>query len=128
MIKRVTGLGGFFFKTRNPDKIKKWYNNHLGLDTDQYGCTFWWKDKEGKDCSTQWSPFKEDTSYFNPSKKEFMMNFRVENLEALLVALKDEGVTVVGEIEEYDYGKLGWILDQEGNKIALWEPVGKAFL
>lgn len=128
MIKRVTGLGGFFFKTRNPDKIKKWYNNHLGLDTDQYGCTFWWKDKEGKDCSTQWSPFKEDTSYFNPSKKEFMMNFRVENLEALLVALKDEGVTVVGEIEEYDYGKLGWIMDQEGNKIELWEPVGKAFL
>jgi len=69
MLKRVTGFGGFFFKTRNPDKIKNWYNNHLGLNTDQYGCTFWWKDMKGNDCSIQWSPFKEDTSYFEPSKK-----------------------------------------------------------
>ena len=128
MKKRVTGLGGFFFKTRDPDAIKSWYRKHLGLNTDQYGCTFWWKDAEGKDCSTQWSPFKEDTGYFAPSKKQFMMNFRVENLKELLETLKAEGVTVVGEIEEYDYGKFGWIMDPEGNKIELWEPVDSAFL
>lgn len=125
---RVTGLGGFFFKTKDPDKTKAWYGKHLGLPVDDYGCTFWWKDKEGKDCSTQWSPFKEDTKYFSPSKKQFMMNFRVENLHELLVELKKEGVTIVGEVEEYDYGKFGWILDPEGNKIELWEPIDSAFL
>jgi len=128
MKKRVIGLGGFFFKTKNPDKIKKWYGKHLGLPVDDYGCTFWWKDKEGKDSSTQWSPFKEDTNYFEPSKKQFMMNFRVENLKELLVTLEKEGVTIVGEIEEYDYGKFGWILDPEGNKIELCEPIDSAFL
>ncbi len=128
MKNRVTGLGGFFFKTKNPDKTKEWYKHHLGLNTDQYGCTFWWKDKEGNDCSTQWSPMAADTKYFEPSKKTFMMNFRVENLVELLNVLEKEGVTVVGEIEEYEYGKFGWILDLEGNKIELWEPIDKAFL
>jgi len=128
MKKRVTGLGGIFFKTKNPDKVKEWYGKHLGLPVDEYGCTFWWKDKEGKDSSTQWSPFKEDTNYFEPSKKQFMMNFRVENLKELLVTLEKEGVTIVGEIQEYDYGKFGWILDPEGNKIELWEPIDSAFL
>lgn len=128
MKNRVTGLGGFFFKTKNPQKTKKWYKDHLGLPVDDYGCTFWWKDADGKDCSTQWSPFKEDTKYFHPSNKEFMMNFRVENLHELLSALKEEGVTIVGEIEEYEYGKFGWILDPEGNKIELWEPIDSAFL
>ncbi len=128
MKKRVTGLGGFFFKTEDPKAAKDWYKNHLGLNTDDYGCTFWWKDEEGKKCSTQWSPFKDDTTYFEPSKKEFMMNFRVENLEELLKVLKEEGVTVVGKMEEYDYGKFGWILDPEGNKIELWEPIDSAFL
>ena len=128
MKKRVTGLGGFFFRAEDPDKIKNWYKNHLGLNTDQYGCTFWWKDNEGNDCSTQWSPMKSDTKYFDPSKKEFMMNFRVENLTELLVELEKEGVTIVGEVEEYEYGKFGWILDPEGNKLELWEPVDKAFL
>jgi predicted enzyme related to lactoylglutathione lyase len=128
MKNRVTGIGGLFFKTKDPNAIKEWYKNHLGLNTDQYGCTFWWKDEHGNKCSTQWSPFKEDTQYFEPSKKEFMMNFRVENLRELLKILKKEGVTIVGEIEEHDYGKFGWILDPEGNKIELWEPVDNAFL
>ena len=128
MKQRVTGIGGFFFKTKDPSKIKDWYKTHLGLNTDQYGCSFWWKDQKGNDCMTQWSPFTEDTTYFQPSDKQFMMNFRVENLEELLEALKKEGVTVVGEIEEYDYGKFGWIMDPEGNKLELWEPVDKAFL
>ena len=128
MKKRVTGLGGFFFKTDDPDGIKDWYKKHLGIPTDQYGWTFWWKDKDGNDCSTQWSPMKSDTGYFKPSESSFMMNFRVENLVELLKILKEEGVTVVGEIEEYDYGKFGWILDPDGNKLELWEPVDSAFL
>ncbi|WP_209402518.1 VOC family protein [Pseudozobellia sp. WGM2] len=128
MKKRVTGLGGFFYKTKNPDQIKDWYKNHLGLNTDKYGCTFWWKDENGNDCSTQWSPMNENTKYYEPSKSSFMMNFRVENLEELLKVLKNEGVTVVGDIEEFEYGKFGWILDPDGNKVELWEPVDKAFL
>lgn len=126
-LKRVTGLGGFFFKSNDSKKLVEWYGKHLGLKTDAYGSTFWWKDKEGNDCSTQWSPFKADTNYFEPSEKQFMQNFRVHNLELLLENLKQEGVTVVGEMESYDYGKFGWILDPEGNKIELWEPNDIAF-
>jgi len=128
MKNRVTGLGGFFFKTENPDQIKEWYKTHLGIPTDQYGWTFWWYDENGEKCSTQWSPFQQSTSYFKPSEKQFMMNFRVENLIELLEVLKEEGVTVVGDIEEYDYGKFGWILDPENNKIELWEPNDSVFL
>ncbi|PRX57330.1 VOC family protein [Flagellimonas meridianipacifica] len=128
MKNRVTGIGGFFFKSKDPDHIKTWYKTHLGIPVDNYGWSFWWKDKDGKDCMTQWSPFKEDTEYFSPSEKQFMMNFRVENLKELLEVLKSEGVTVIDKVEEYDYGKFGWILDPEGNKIELWEPVDKAFL
>lgn len=127
MKKRVTGIGGVFFKTKDPKASKEWYNKHLGLNTDDYGCTFWWKDKDGKDCSTQWSPFKDDSKYFEPSKKDFMFNYRVENLEELLETLKQEGVTIIGEMETYSYGKFGWILDNDGNKIELWEPIDQAF-
>lgn len=127
-IKRVTGIGGFFFKCENPNAIKDWYATHLGIPTDQYGWTFWWKDKDGNKCSTQWSPFEAKTNYFSPSDKPFMMNFRVDNLEALLQLLKEEGVTIVGDMEIYEYGKFGWILDPEGNKIELWEPIDSAFL
>ncbi len=127
MKNRVTGIGGIFFKTKDPLAIKDWYNKHLDFNTDRWGCTFWWKDKEGNDCSTQWSPFKEDTSYFQPSEKEFMMNFRVENLEELLEVLKAEGVKVFEEIQVVEEGKFGWIMDPEGNKIELWEPNDKAF-
>lgn len=126
-IKRVTGIGGIFFKSENPNATKEWYKNHLGLPVNEYGCTFRWKDNEGNDCATQWSPFAKDTKYFEPSEKQFMMNFRVDNLEALLKVLKEEGVTIVGEMESYDYGNFGWILDPEGNKIELWEPKGKSF-
>ncbi len=127
-LERVTGIGGFFFKSENPKLLKDWYRKHLGLNTDDYGCTFWWKDEKGNKCSTQWSAFKDDTTYFAPSEKEFMQNFRVQNLEQLLMQLKAEGVTVVGEMESYDYGKFGWIMDLEGNKIELWEPIDAAFL
>ena len=125
-MKRVTGLGGFFFKSTDPGAAKNWYKKHLGLNTDDYGCTFKWKDENENDGTTHWSPFKADTDYFEPSKKEFMMNFRVENLVELLKVLKKEGITIVGEMEEYEYGKFGWILDNDGNKVELWEPIDAA--
>lgn len=124
-MKRVTGLGGVFFKTTDPQKIKEWYGKHLGLPVDEYGASFRWIDpdnKEAKPALTAWSPFKEDTKYFQPSEKQFMLNYRVENLVELLKVLKEEGVQIVGEMEEYPYGKFGWIMDPEGNKIELWEP------
>lgn len=123
-MKRVTSIGGVFFKTKDPDKIKEWYSRHLGLDTDQYGTTFEWRDANdgSKKGFTQWSPFSESTSYFQPSQKEFMINYRVENLEWLVQELKKEGVTVLDEIESFEYGKFVHILDPEGNKIELWEP------
>ena len=127
MKKRVTGIGGLFFKSKDPKASKEWYRNHLGFNTDDYGCTFWWKDHNGNDCSTQWSPFNDDTTYFKPSDKPFMFNYRVENLEELLKTLREEGVTVIGDMETYDYGKFGWILDNDGNKIELWEPKDQAF-
>ncbi|GAB5564791.1 MAG: VOC family protein [Winogradskyella sp.] len=127
MKKRVTGIGGLFFKSKDPQASRDWYKKHLGFNTDEYGCTFWWKDNEGKDCSTQWSAFPEDTKYYEPSKKGFMFNYRVENLEALLKVLEDEGVTIVGDMETYSYGKFAWILDNEDNKIELWEPTDAAF-
>ncbi|WP_035334895.1 VOC family protein [Dokdonia sp. PRO95] len=127
-MKRVTGIGGMFFKSEDPDAQKSWYKKHLGIPTDQYGWTFWWRDENGNKCSTQWSPMNADTEYFSPSKKQFMFNFRVDNLIELLKVLKEEGVTIVGEVEEYSYGKFGWILDPEGNKIELWEPIDSEFL
>lgn len=127
-LKRVTGLGGFFFKCEDPNATRDWYKNHLGIPADQYGWNFQWKDKEGKEGSTQWSPFPATTKYFEPSQKQFMMNFRVDNLAALLEILKEEGVTIVGEMESYDYGDFGWILDPEGNKIELWEPKDETIL
>jgi phosphoglycerate dehydrogenase-like enzyme/predicted enzyme related to lactoylglutathione lyase len=127
-IKRVTGIGGLFFKAENPEKLKNWYQKHLGFNTDTYGCTFWWKDSNHQMASTQWSPFTQESTYFEPCKKDFMFNYRVANLKLLLEKLKEESVTIVGEMEETEYGNFGWILDPEGNKIELWEPIDKAFL
>lgn len=124
-IKRVTGIGGVFFKCDDPAKLKDWYKLHLGLETDEYGTSFEWR--QGADPSkygfTQWSPFSGKTKYFEPSTKEFMINYRVENLVALIEELKKEGVTIVDTLESYDYGKFIHIMDIEGNKVELWEPV-----
>ena len=125
---KVLGIGGVFFKTKDTNATKDWYKKHLGFNTDDWGCTFWWKDNEGKKASTQWSPFSKDTDYFKPSEKDFMFNYRVENLKELLEELKAEGVTVIDKVEEYSYGKFGWIIDLDGNKIELWEPNDDAFL
>lgn len=126
-MKRVTGIGGIFFKTKDPEKLKEWYKKHLGIKADKYGATFDWRKPDGTKGYTAWSTFKEDTTYFQPSEKELMINYRVEDLEALLKVLKEEGVTVIGEMEVFEYGKFGWILDPEGNKIELWEPVDGEF-
>jgi predicted enzyme related to lactoylglutathione lyase len=125
MKNRVTGLGGIFFKTQDPEKIREWYQTHLGLKMSEYGSTFFWRAADNPEhlARTEWSPFKADTQYFTPSEKDFMFNYRVENLVELLEVLKQEGVQIVGEMEEYEYGKFAWILDPEGNKIELWEPI-----
>lgn len=123
-MKKVTGIGGIFFKCKDPNKIKEWYKTHLGLNTNDYGASFEWREDSDstKKGSTQWSPFPETTKYLEPSNKEFMINYRVENLEALVEELKKEGITIVDKIESYDYGKFIHIMDPEGNKIELWEP------
>lgn len=123
-MKRVTGIGGVFFKCQNPQKVKEWYKKHLGFDTNDYGTTFEWQQAEGstEKGSTQWCLFEEKTTYFEPSKKDFMINYRVEDLEKLVELLREEGVTILDEIESYEYGKFVHILDIEGNKIELWQP------
>lgn len=121
---RVTGVGGIFFKSSDPNEMKNWYKENLGLDTDPWGTNFEWF--QGADSTkkgfTQWSPFKNDTTYFEPSKKEFMINYRVVHIEKLVEQLKENGVTILDEIETFEYGKFVHILDGEGNKVELWEP------
>ncbi|MEO6166376.1 MAG: VOC family protein [Chitinophagales bacterium] len=125
-MKRVTGIGGLFFKCEDTAKQKAWYEKHLGMQMNDWGGSiFWWRDADNPDKkgSTSWSTFKNDTTYFEPGKKEFMFNYRVENLEELLKVLKEEGIEQIGEMEVFEYGKFGWIMDPEGNKIELWEPI-----
>lgn len=126
-MKKVTGIGGIFFKCKDTNAVNEWYKNHLGLDTTPYGVSFEWLDKENSAVkgTTQWSPFAETTKYFEPSAKDFMINYRVENLVALVEELRKENVTILDEITTYDYGKFVHILDLEGNKIQLWEPAAE---
>ena len=128
-MKRVTGIGGIFFKCEKPQNILEWYRRHLGISQVGESSVFEWmqKDRPEEFGHTVWGPFEETTRYFSPSKKSFMINYRVENLEALIEQLREEGVEVVGEIEKYEYGKFGWVMDPEGNKIELWEPIDKVF-
>lgn len=121
---KVTGIGGIFFKCKDPKKMTEWYAKHLGLETNPYGATFEWYEgaDSTKKAQTQWTPFAENSKYFEPSTKDFMINYRVENLVGLVEELKKEGVIVVDTIETYDYGKFVHILDAEGNKVQLWEP------
>ena len=123
-MKRVTGIGGIFFKCNDPKKMREWYQTHLGITTNQYGAVFEWRqaDDSTKKGFSQWTPFGEKTKYFEPSTKDFMINYRVENLESLVEELKKEEVTVTDTIETVNYGKFVHIMDIEGNKIELWEP------
>ena len=124
-MKKVTGIGGIFFKCKDPNAIKEWYNKNLGLEAGPYGASFEWHpiDAPDKKGLTQWNVNTEAAKMYEPSTKEFMINYRVENLEALVEELKKENVTILDKIETYDYGKFVHILDIEGNKIQLWEPV-----
>ena len=122
---RVTGLGGVFFKTADKAATLEWYRERLGVDTTDFGSVFVWRDKDDTDevGYTVWSPFAKDTEYFAPSDAPFMVNYRVENLDALLASLKTAGVTIVGEPKDEPNGRFAWIVDPEGRKIELWEPV-----
>jgi len=121
---KVTGIGGIFFFSDDPKETRDWYAKNLGLDTTEWGSTFESRNINDPDKinSLQWSPFKTGSSYFSPSKKEFMINYRVQNIEGLVKNLKENDVTVLDEIESSDYGKFVHILDPDGNKIELWEP------
>ncbi len=126
---RVTGLGGIFFKCKDSKATKQWYSDNLGLNTDEYGTSFEWRTSDNPEIKgyTVWSPFAETSKYFEPSQKDYMINYRVNNLKGLLEELKKKGVTVIEKIEEVEYGKFGWIIDPEGNKVELWEPIHEKY-
>jgi predicted enzyme related to lactoylglutathione lyase len=125
---KVQGIGGIFFKCENPQLVKDWYSANLGLVTDEYGSLFEFRNTDDNQKNyLQWSPFDAGTTYFKPSEKEFMINYRVGDLEKLVEELKKNGVTILDEIETYEYGKFVHIMDPEGNKIELWEAVDEVF-
>ena len=122
-MKRVTGIGGIFFKSSDPAALGAWYEDHLGLDVaDWGGAIFNWGGPGSEKGMTIWSLFKSDTTYLEPGTASFMVNFRVTDLHALLDALRSEGCNVVDRTEESEQGKFGWVIDPEGNKVELWEP------
>jgi predicted enzyme related to lactoylglutathione lyase len=123
---RVTGIGGIFYSTKDPKKTREWYGNNLGLAIVDYGSIFETRNANKPEEINYliWSPFKEGSDYFSPSKKEFMINYRVENIDWLVEQLKKEGIKVLDDIQTYEYGKFVHILDPEENKIELWEPLG----
>ncbi len=124
-MKRVTGIGGIFFKAKDPRKLREWYQTHLGLDLESWGGTvFKWASPENPSGtgSTVWSIFEDTSDYFSPGTARFMINYRVENLRALLELLRTEGCEVDDKVEESEFGKFGWVMDPEGNRVELWEP------
>jgi catechol 2,3-dioxygenase-like lactoylglutathione lyase family enzyme len=119
-MERVLGIGGIFFKAKDPKALKAWYRDHLGVPTDEHGETMF-SSSEEPGAVLVWSPFPADTTYFEPSKAPFMLNFRVRNLHAMLAQLRAAGVTVDEKVQDEPYGKFGWVMDPEGNRIELWE-------
>ncbi|MEM7572349.1 MAG: VOC family protein [Bacteroidota bacterium] len=126
---RISGIGGVFFQCDDPEAQRKWYAEHFGLISDQYGALFEFRKSDAPDelAYLQWSTMSRHSDHFKPSKSSFMINYRVENIEALVKQLKTAGVEVLDEISTYDYGKFVHILDPEGNKVELWEPVDRVF-
>jgi catechol 2,3-dioxygenase-like lactoylglutathione lyase family enzyme len=121
-MERVTGIGGIFFKANDPERLKAWYRDHLGVPVDEHGyVSFPTAGDAGP--STAWSPFARDTTYFAPSEAPFMVNFRVKDLRAMLAQLRAAGAVVDDKVEEWPYGKFGWVMDPEGNRVELWEPI-----
>jgi predicted enzyme related to lactoylglutathione lyase len=124
-MKRVTGIGGIFFSAKDPVALRAWYQQHLGIDVQEWGGTaFTWADASGnpKPGTTVWSIGAADGEHFAPSKATFMVNYRVEDLTALLQLLRDEGCNVLEKTDDSEYGKFGWVMDPEGNKVELWQP------
>lgn len=125
-MKKVTGIGGIFFKCADPDSLREWYQQHLGITPDPAygGWHFQWRDHENPERTglTVWSLFPAETKYFDPGTKPFMINYRVENLDALLAELSQAGVRIDEKREDTEYGRFAWIMDPEGNRIELWEP------
>jgi predicted enzyme related to lactoylglutathione lyase len=122
---KVTGIGGIFFYSDNPKETKEWYNKNLGIEINEWGSSSFESrniDRPDEINSLQWKPFKKGDEYFSPSKKDFMINYQVQNIEGLVTKLKENGVTILDSIASYDYGKFVHIMDTEGNKIELWEP------
>jgi predicted enzyme related to lactoylglutathione lyase len=124
-MKRVTGIGGIFFKAKDPKALQAWYKEHLGVDVQDWGgVTFDWMGAGGKPVgkATAWRIAPENDESFEPSKASFIVNYLVDDLTVLLKVLREEGCNVIGEFDEGEYGKFGWIIDPEGNKVELWEP------
>ena len=124
-MKRVTGIGGIFFKAKDAKSLQAWYKRHLGIDVQSWGgAAFTWTDTEGKPVAgtTAWSIDPEKSDHFAPSTARFMVNYRVEDLHALVKILKEEGCNVLEKIDDSEYGKFGWVIDPEGNKVELWQP------
>jgi len=123
-MKRVTGIGGVFFKSKDPKALGEWYRKHLGMKVEEWGgvAFSWADDPAGGEGTTVWSPFGQDTNYFEPGTASFMINFRVADLHGLLAALRAEGCDVLEKVEESEYGKFGYVIDPDGNKLELWEP------
>lgn len=126
---KVTGIGGIFFFSDNPEKTREWYAENLGLKVNEWGSSFEFRNAQRPQEINylQWSPFKNGSDYFDPSKKEFMINYRVQNIEGLVDKLKQNGVTILDTIESFDYGKFVHIMDEEDTKIELWEPIDQVF-
>lgn len=126
---RITGIGGVFFQCEDPNKMREWYAKNFGLTTDEYGALFEFRKATAPDevAYLQWSTMSRDSDHFKPSKSPFMINYRVENIEALVEQLQTSGHKMLDEIAVYDYGKFVHLLDPEGNKIELWEPVDRVF-
>jgi predicted enzyme related to lactoylglutathione lyase len=124
-MKRVTGIGGIFFKAKDPKALQTWYKEHLGVDVQPWGGTaFDWTDGEGKPVggTTAWNIASMQSDQFAPSTAPFMVNYRVDDLHALVKALREEGCNVLEKVDDSEYGKFGWVIDPEGNKVELWQP------
>ena len=124
-MKRVTGIGGIFFKAKDAPALRAWYQQHLGIDVQDWGgAAFTWADADGNPTGgmTVWSVSPQESKQFAPSTASFMVNYRVEDVHALIAALKAEGCNVLEKVEDSEYGKFGWVIDPEGNKIELWQP------
>jgi len=123
-MKRVTGIGGIFFKSKDPKALVEWYRKHLGMSVEDWGGVAfrWADDPSGGTGTTVWTPFKHDTKHFEPSTAPFMINFRVADLHGLVALLRAEGCDVQDKVDESEFGKFGYVVDPEGNKLELWEP------